>query len=235
VLNAKLWHANLYSSKVIWGTNLAGGPGTELSLTGNLGLSKYDYVAEYESICQIRPNWGIRFSFIPIEWRDNYTPSNFFFFGNAVFPAGFSTLTQWNRYIYSWDLTYDWYQAKHAISNIFAGYSLYDDKLSVSNSFQRRSRSNGFGLAYAGLGIQRVVTTVGQSTVSMNCKWSAQFLEGYFGWDGYAAGRIAVPFQFGRYGYVEAGWKWVVLERTYPTNADNTNLQGAIGAVGLIF
>ena len=56
---------------------------------------------------------------------------------------------------------YDWYKQKHAVSSIFAGYSLYDDKLEVSDVFQTRSRSRGFGLAYAGGSIDRVIRNLG--------------------------------------------------------------------------
>jgi hypothetical protein len=234
---ARLWYAKLNNSKIIWGTQPGGIPGTQLDLHNDLGLRIHEYVGEYEARCQVRCNWGMRFSFMPIAYRDNFTPSNFFFFGNAFYAPFTSTLTEWHRNIYRWDLIYDWYQRPHAVSSIFAGYALYDDKLTVSQFFTSRTRSRGFGLAYAGMSIDRVIRNLGCSgaTASMNCKWSVQFLEGYFGWDGYAAGRIAVPMNNGRFGYIEAGWRWIVLERDYPSNADKTNLDGLIGAVGLIF
>jgi hypothetical protein len=234
-INAKLWYATLNSSKIIWGTDGLAQPGTTLSLTDELGLSKHQYIAEYEARCQIRQNWGLRFSFMPLAYRENFWPKNFFFFGNALYTPGISTLTKWNRNIYRWDIVYDWFNQCHAVSSVFAGYALYDDKLCVSNNLWRRSRSQGFGLAFAGLSIEKALQEIGPATLSMNCKWSTQFLEGYFGWDGYAAGRITVPFDYGRFGYVEAGWRWIVLNREYPTNTDNTNLEGLIGAVGLIF
>ena len=128
-LDAKLWYARFNSNTVIFGTDLAGGPGTELDLNRDLGLRNNQYLAEYEGRCQIRPNWGIEFSFMPIQFRDNSTPQNGFFFGNAFYPAFVPILTQWDRFIYRWDVIYSWFQAPHAVSSIFAGYSLYDDKL----------------------------------------------------------------------------------------------------------
>jgi hypothetical protein len=235
-LDAKLWYARLNSSSVIFGTDLAGGAGTEVDMNEDLGLRRYEYVAEYESRCQIRPNWGVEFSFMPIQYRDNSTPQNWFFFGNALYAAYVPILTQWDRFIYRWDVIYNWFQAPHAVSGIFAGYSLYDDKLTVSNVIQSRSRSRGFGLAYAGASIERVIRDFcGGGTASLNCKWSVEFLEGYFGWDGYAAGRVAVPMQGGRFGYLEAGWRWIVLGRGYPTDTDKTSLDGFIGTVGVVF
>ncbi|HMK37161.1 MAG TPA: hypothetical protein VK463_18960 [Desulfomonilaceae bacterium] len=237
---ARLWYAKLNSSKIVWGTAPGGVSGTQLDLHNDLGLSNHEYIAEYEARCQIRCNWGLRFTFMPIEFRDNFTPTFPFFFGNILYLANINSLTEWHRNIYRWDLVYDWYQRAHAVSSIFAGYSLYDDKLTVGQPFVfpgSRTRSQGFGLAHAGISIERVIKNLNCSgaTASLNCKWSAQFLEGYFGWDGYAAGRIAVPMQSGRFGYVEAGWRWIVLERDYPSNADNTNLDGVTGTVGLIF
>ena len=227
--------ARFNSNTVIFGTDLAGGPGTELDLNRDLGLRNNQYLAEYEGRCQIRPNWGIEFSFMPIQFRDNSTPQNGFFFGNAFYPAFVPILTQWDRFIYRWDVIYSWFQAPHAVSSIFAGYSLYDDKLTVSDTIQSRSRSKGFGLAYAGMSIERVIKDFCGGTASCNCKASVQFLDGYFGWDGYAAGRLAVPMQGGRFGYLEAGWRWIVLERKYPTDADKISLDGATATVGLVF
>ncbi len=210
-LDAALWYAHLDGSSIIYGTDFLGLPGTELDLHNNLGLSAHQYIPEYSARCQLRPNWGIEFSFMPIRFRDNSTPVNPFFFGYALYPAFDPILTQWDRYIYRWDVIYNWFQACHAVSGIFAGYSLYDDKLTVSDDFQSRSRSTGFGLAYTGMSIERVIRNFCGGTASCNCRWSVQFLEGYFGWDGYCAGRLAVPMQKGRFGYIEAGWRWIVL------------------------
>jgi hypothetical protein len=243
-ISARLWYARLNSSTQIWGTNLIGGPGTELDLWKDLGLSKHQYIAEYEARCQFRPNWGLRFNFMPIAYRENYQQPYGFFFGNAFYPvyiAGptgpFPIVSRWNRNIYRWDLVYDWYQARHAVSSIFAGYSLYDDKLEVGDFFQTRSRSRGFGLAFAGGSIDRVIRNLGcgGAAASVHCKASAQFLEGFFGWDGMATGRISVPMDCGRFGYVEAGWRWMVLERSYPTDTDKSSLDGLTGSVGLVF
>ncbi len=234
-LDAALWYARLDGSSIIFGTDFIGLPGTELDLHNDLGLSAHQYIPEYQARCQLRPNWGIEFSFMPIQFRDNSTPMNPFFFGNALYPAFDPILTQWNRYIYRWDVIYNWFQACHAVSGIFAGYSLYDDNLTVSDDFQSRSRSTGFGLAYAGLSIERVIRNFCGGTASCNCRWSVQFLEGYFGWDGYAAGRLAVPMRQGRFGYIEAGWRWIVLQRDYPSNEDKTSLDGLIGKVGVVF
>jgi hypothetical protein len=234
-LDAKLWYAKLNCSTVLWGTNLAGGPGTELDLQRDLGLSKHRYIPEYEARYNLRCNWGIRFSFMPILYRDNSVPSGFFFFGNALYPAGLPIVAKWDRLIYRWDLVYDWFQAPHAVSSIFAGYALYDDKLAVSNVVFSRTRSRGFGLAFAGGSIDRAITNVGRGAVSVHCKASVQFLEGFFGWDGHAVGRFSVPMDCGRFGYLEAGWRWIVLERTYPTDKDKTSLDGLTGSVGLVF
>jgi len=233
--DVKLWHAKLNASTIVWGTNLIGGKGTELDLHDDLGLSKYNYIPEYEVRYNLRQNWGLRYSFMPINFRDNHVPTFTFFFGNAVYGAFVPILTIWDRYIHRWDLVYDWHQGKTATSSIFAGYSLYDEKLTVSNVFARRSRSLGFGLAFAGMSIEKVVTKIKRSTASMNCKWSLSFLEGFFGWDGYAAGRLSVPMECGRFGYMEVGWRWIVLERNYPTNANNTSLDGLTATAGLVF
>ena len=234
-LSAKLWRAKLNATTIKWGTNTIGGPGTELDFHNNLGFGKYKYIAEYEARYQIRPNWGIRFSFMPLRYRDNAYPPNGFFFGNTYYAPATNTLTKWDRNIYRWDLVYDWYQRCHATSSVFAGYALYDDKLTISNFYQSRTRSSGWGLVFAGLSWERVIRNLGASTASTQCKWSLQFCEGYFGYDGYAAARITVPMDCGRFGYMEVGWRWVVLNRDYPTNTDKTSMDGLAGAMGFVF
>ncbi|MEW6137339.1 MAG: hypothetical protein AB1733_03830 [Thermodesulfobacteriota bacterium] len=234
-LDARLWYAKLNASTMMWGTNLIGGEGTELDLHNNLGLRVHEYLPEYEIRCKVRDNWGIRYSFMPIRYRDNSVPSQGFYFGSTFYPAFTPILTIWDRYINRWDLVYDWYQAPHAVSSLFAGYRLYDEKLSISNFFQSRTRSSGFGLASVGISIERAIRPIQRATVSTKCEISIQFLEGYFGWDGYAAGRVAVPMECGRFGYLEAGWRWIVLQRDDPGNINKTSLDGLMGTVGLIF
>lgn len=236
-LSARLWYAKMNASTQLWGTQPGGIPGTELDLNRDLDLSRYQYIGEYEARCQIRPNWGIHFSFMPINYRDNTTPMNGFYWGYYAYAAGLPTLTKWDRYIYRWDLVYDWFHQKHAVSSVFAGYALYDDNLTISNINvnSTRSRSKQLNLAYAGASIERVIRDIGQATVSAECKWSVQFLDDYLGWDGQAVGRVYIPMNYGRYGYLEAGWRWIVLDRSYPANIDKTSLDGVTGAVGLIF
>ncbi len=236
-VSARLWYASLNSSTILWGPDFVGNEGTDLDLVQDLGLSKHQYIAEYEARCQFRCNWGLRFSFMPIAFKDNSTPSRDFFFGNAFFPAFVPIVARWHRYMYRWDLVYDWFQQKHAVSSIFAGYSLYDDKVEVSDVFQSRNRSRGFGLGFAGLSIERAVRNFGcgGATASTHCKASVQFLEGYFGWDPEAMCRISVPMDCGRFGYIGAGWRWIVLARSQPSDVDKTSLDGLIGTVGFVF
>lgn len=234
-INAKLWKAKLNASTIRWGTNTIGGKGTDLDLHDDLGLEKRKYIPEYEARCQIRPNWGIRYSFMPISYRANTWQPFGFFFGNTFFVPGLPTLTRWDRNINRWDLVYDWYQGSYSMSSVFAGYALYDDKLVISNSVVSRNRSSGWGLVNAGLSLEKAVRVLGSGVASCNCKWSLQFGEGYFGWDGQAQLRIAVPMDCGRFGYIEAGWRWMALERDYPINCDKISLDGLTGTIGLVF
>lgn len=233
--DAKLWWARMNSSTILWGTNLIGGEGTELDFHNNLGLREHEYIPEFEGQYNLRGNWGVRFAFMPIHYRDNSTPSEGFFFGNAFYPAFTPILTSWDRNIYRWDIVYNWHQAPHSVSSIFAGYKLYDDRLRISNFFESHTRSRGFGLASAGIIIERAIRPLKCATFSMKCQWSVDFLDGYFGWDGYGAWRIAVPMECGRFGYLEAGWRWIVLQRDDPGYVDKTSLDGLTGTVGLVF
>jgi hypothetical protein len=240
--SARIWYTTLHSSTALWGVVPGfGAPGTELDLHQNLGLRKHEYTPEYEGRCQIRKNWGIRFDFMPIRYKDNFVANTPFYFGNLLWPAGLSLLTEWERNIYRLELVYDWYQGPHAVSSVFAGYRLHSDKLRVSyppNAAigQSRTRSEDMHLATSGISFDRWITKLGGcATASTHCQASIQYLEGYVGWDAYAVGRIAVPMDRGRYGYLEAGWRWIVLEINRPSNIDKTNLDGAIAAAGIIF
>lgn len=239
-LEARIWYASLNSSTVQWGTIPGGFLSTELDLVNNLGLRRHEYVGEYVAQCQFRCNWAVRYTFLPIHYRDNFTNWTPFWYGNVLWPFG-QMLTQWDRNIHTWELVYSWFQAPHAVSSVFAGYRLVDDKLQVSYPLlagvgYSRIRSEDAHLATAGISVDKVITRLGGcATASMHCQWSAQFLESYFGWDGFAVGRISVPMNQGRFGYLEAGWKWLVLERSQPSNIDKTSLDGAIAAIGLVF
>ncbi|GEM_PF-272836 len=257
LLSAKVWYVKLGSSTQLWGTTFPfvapGLPGTELDLESDLGINKRFYVPEYEARFQIRPHWGIRYQFMPIEQEQTtYVRIGLFplgpldtwgfFFGNIWFPSGALIHTRWHRFTHRWDLVYDWFQAPNAVSSVFAGYTLYDDFLSVSSwqgvpNPRGSQRSRLFGLAFAGMSMDRIIRDFGYSgaTASCHCKFGLQFLEGYFGWDGSATGRMTVPMNCGRYGFLEAGWRWIVLGRDQITDKDKVSLDGFMAAAGLVF
>ncbi|MBI5571702.1 MAG: hypothetical protein HY914_17300 [Desulfomonile tiedjei] len=238
-LDAKLWYATLNASTVLWGTIPGGFVATELNLHDDLGLSKQQYIPEFEGRFQLRCNWGVRMSYMPIQYKDTTRTTLPFYFGNLIYAAFVPIETEWNRNIWRAELIYDWFQAPHAVASIFCGYSLYDDKLTVRQPllFQSRTRSQGFGLVRSGAMLDRVISKVGcgGAVASVHCEGALHYLEGYVGYDVYGTGRVSVPMGCGRFGYLEAGWRFMVLERSYPTNVDRTNMDGVIGAVGLVF
>jgi hypothetical protein len=238
---AMAWYAKLNSSTVQWGAIPGGWLGQELDLHNDLGLRKNEYIPEFSGRCQIKCNWGLRYNFMPIHRRDNFFNTKPFFFGNLIWAAGLGLLTEWDRNIHNWELVYDWFQAPHAVSSVFAGFRYVDDKLRLSYPplapfGVSRTRSQTIHLATAGGSIDRVISRVGGcATASIHCRGAIQFLEGYVGWDATGMGRVTVPMCQGRYGYLEAGWKWMVLECGHQSNQDKTSLDGAIAAAGLIF
>jgi hypothetical protein len=179
---------------------------------------------------------------MPISYDDRSivetADGNGFIFGAQTFNEGDPILAKWDRKIHSFDLVYSWFNTSWAQSSIYAGYHLYDDRLEVSSETGTAAvRSKGFGLASAGLGIDKVISIVGTGggTASIHCKWTAQFLEDYFGWDGEAMMRLSVPMNCGRWGFLEAGWRWMRLEKGKPTDTDKVGLHGIMISAGVIF
>ena len=234
-VRAQVWYPTLYRSEVIWGTNGIGGAGTELDLKEDLQLGPNQYLGVYEGRCQIRSNWGLRFTFSPINYRTNTNPQRIFWFGNWNFAAFTNTLTVWDRFIYRGELVYDWFHKPNAVSSLFAGYVMYDDKLTISQNNFSRSRSKTLGYYTAGASIERVIRDIGSATVSTECRWSAVFDYDHFGWDGLWVGRVYMPMNCGRYGYLEGGYRWVALDTSQPTNTEKLQLAGPTAGIGLIF
>jgi len=252
IVSAKVWHAKLNGTTTLWGANTIGGAGTELDFRDNLDFDKYKCIPEYEASYHMRPNWACRYSFMRFEYKatrsaENGHPLNAFW-GNANFfalvPGGGVVESQWDRIINRWELVYDWFQARHAISSVFAGYALYDDRKVLlqraapfpAPAVYARTRSVNMHLAHVGVSIERIIRDIGGcGTVSLNCKWSLQFLEGWFGWDGQAVARASVPMNCGRFGFMEVGWRWIVLDYDRPTDKDKISMDGLTAAAGLVF
>jgi hypothetical protein len=236
------------SSTVLWGTNLIGGPGQEVDMSRDLHIGPRWKIPEFEATFKIRENWACRYTFMPISYTavvgpDINHPLNFFF-GNINFHnLGAAFRTDWDRKVHKWSLVYDWFQAPWAVSSLFAGYALYNDKLQITQlvapdppfALWSRTRSRDMHLANAGISLDKVMRDVGGGTASLHCTWSMQFLEGWLGWDGQAVLRMAVPMNCGRFGYFESGWRWNQLSRDQPTDRDKVGFDGWTGSVGLIF
>jgi len=245
-----LWRAGLNGSTSLWGGNFIGGAGTEVDLKDDLDLGRYGWFPEYEASFHMRPNWSFRYSYMRIQYKATRGPDvgNLLniFWGNANFFAlGAGVVeSEWDRIINRWELVYNWFQARHAVASVFAGYSLYDDRKFLlqravpfpAPAMYARTRSVNMHLAHAGLSLERIIRDMGgNGTVSLNCRWSLQFLEGYFGWDGVATARVSVPMNCGRYGYLEAGWRWIVLDYDRPADKDKISMDGLTGSIGLVF
>lgn len=238
-LSGRLWHTTLNSSTILWGTNTMGAAGTELDLHDDLKLDKHKWLAEWEGRYQLKCKWAMRYSFMLVQYGATQIldPTEGFYFGNQFYSPGVEVTTRWDRLIHRFELVYDWFNSKHAVSSFFMGYNLYDDKLRLISPTlnNHRTRARGFGLASAGMSLDRVVALVGGSMASVHCRWSMQFLQGYLGWDGSAMGRISIPMGAGRFGYLETGWRWMVLKRREPINMDETSLDGIMISSGMVF
>lgn len=240
-LKARVWYATLDSSNVKWGTQLGVGlPANDVDLHEDLDLGRHAWLSEYEASYQLRGNWAMSYTFMPINFEaTSYVeePGGGIWWGYNYYPNFTLIKSRWQRNINRWTLSYAWYQQRHAVSKVFAGYSLYDDRLELGMPPNiQRVRSVTYGLATAGASIDKVIGGLGAGGIaSVHCKWSVQFLEGYFGWDGEAMGRVSIPMNCGRFGYMEAGWRWIVLKRDNPAYADETSLDGLMGSIGLIF
>lgn len=204
----------------------------------HLGLPKsgnpvWSVMAHY----QLRPRWGIRYSFSPIALEATHSPSSAFYLKRTSFAAHSQVFSKWERWEHRAGLVFDVSRRTGGVTSVFAEWLYIQDKLFVRDSLGTNSVTldDDKSLALVGLEFHKCLKNYRGSTLALSAKGGVAFLDNSVGYDAEAALSYLIPVKRGRFGYLKGGYRYATLKKEKDVERFNTTMDGAFVEVGFLF
>jgi hypothetical protein len=240
VISPKVWFARIQGQarKGVEGSLGATFTATNVDFDDHLGFKKNGNVLwSIEALYQLRPRWGIRYSFMPLTMEATAIPATGFTFGGATFASGTMVHSKWDRYENRAGIVFNLSHTPSSEASVFADWLNIQDRLQIS--------SVGLGapvvmddtknMAVLGLEFARCLKNYRGNTLALDGKGGIAFLGDGIGYEARAALSYLIPIKTGRFGFVKAGYQYQQLKKDRPGRMFETTMDGPFLEMGLLF
>ncbi len=235
---------NLQNNNV-WGWG-AGWFNTNPNFTDSLQLPAYQTLPAVDVRYQFRPRWSLRFWALGTELKGGGWPQDTFYFGfqgggwtPQLFNWGNPITSRWQHGYYQVGLMYDAIRTCNTMLSVYGGWAHTDDRIDVGCSWcgwQSSTLSKSTDNVSVGLELQKcVVTTSTGGTFSLDNRAAAMFMDNSTGWDVQLGGRYTIPMNYGRWGYLKGGYRYINNNKNQNDYALNYTIDGGFAELGFIF
>ncbi|HMK37600.1 MAG TPA: hypothetical protein VK463_21185 [Desulfomonilaceae bacterium] len=209
-----------------------------VSFDDHLGFKKTGNVIwSIEAMYQLRPKWGIRYSFTPLSMEATATPISGFTFGGQTFATGTSLHSKWDRFEHRAGMVFTVSRTPASQTSVFADWMNIQDKLSVSSIGLTApvTMQDTKNVAVLGLEFDRCLKNYKGNTLSLNGKGGIAFLSDSIGYEAQASLSYLIPIKTGRFGFVKAGYQYEHLKKEKTTRMFGTTVDGPFVQLGFLF
>ncbi len=214
-------------------------PGTSVNFNDNLGFGQNATVIwGIDAKYQLRPRFGLRYSFSPIKVDSTYTTPASFTFANQLFAAGSLIQSKWERFEHRAGVTFNLTNSTSSRASIFAEWMYLQDKLSIGSGVGAITPvvwDATRNLAVVGVEFDKCLKNIRGNSLNLSCKADVMFLNDCFGFDAETALNYMIPIKTGRFGFVKGGYRYSFFEKDNNRNMFNTSIGGAFVQVGFLF
>lgn len=212
---------------------------TDIDLNDDLGIPKHKTLLEYHSRCQIRPNWAIYYSIMPIALEGNKTITRPIAYGIWLYPAGTHINTKWNYTYQRVALAYQPINTCNARLAVYGGWLFDEQWLHLKSGVCGGRGSTIYRTRHqvvSGIDFQRCIrTNCNGSTLSSDIRFGISYLDNTLGIDVQAGLQFSVPMNSGRYGFARGGYRWLNFDENRVDLRMEVNMAGGFVEAGLIF
>jgi hypothetical protein len=214
----------------------------EVDFNDDLQLPAHQVLAQFTAKYQFRPQWAIRYSILGLDLKGggwNWNNWNQFYFGNQFFGGTNNINSEWQHLYQRVGVLYDAIRTCNSAVSIFTDWVHADDKITVGCGFcgwGASTLSKGTDAAIVGLEIERCMSTAWNGgTFSCDYKAGVIFLDDVEGVDAQAGCKYSIPMNYGRWGFVKGGYRYVELKKTQQDYLLKHALEGGFMELGVIF
>jgi len=222
------------------GTDVLGGTAASMiNFEDHLGFPKSGKpIWSLEAFYQLRPRWGIRYSFTPIVMEASGTPKTAFTFMNQSFAALTPINSKWERYEHRAGLVFNISHTTNSMTSFFADWMYVQDKLRVgatAGAVSSVTWDSNKSLAVAGLEFEKCLKNYRGNTLALNFKGGLAFMSNSFGYEGELGLNYMIPIKTGRFGFVKGGYRFANLKTERRASMFDTTMDGAFIQIGFLF
>jgi hypothetical protein len=191
-----------------------------------------------EAMYQLRPRWGLRYSFMPINLEAVGTAKTAFNFGGQTFASGTQLSSKWDRVQHRAGFFFNVNRTLSSQTSLFADWLYVQDKLTVGGA-------SGIGtsvtwddtknLAIVGLEFDKCLKNYHGNTLAFNGKGGVAFFSDTVGYEAEAALSYLIPIKTGRFGFIKGGYSYANLKKEKSHDLFSTVIDGPFVQVGFLF
>jgi hypothetical protein len=204
----------------------------------HLGLSRSGHMRwSIEAMYQLRPRWGIRYSFTPLSVSATTFPKSAFSFAGQTFASGTQIQSRWDRAEHRAGLVFNINRTTGSQTNLFADWLNVSDRLSVSSAGLTAPAKwdDTKNLAMLGLEFDKCLRNYQGNTLAISGKGGIAFLSDTIGYEAEAALSYLIPIRTGRFGFVKGGYHYASFKKDKGNEMLRTTVDGPFLQMGFLF
>ncbi|HMK35521.1 MAG TPA: TonB-dependent receptor [Desulfomonilaceae bacterium] len=211
----------------------------DVDINGDMKLPDHAILPSFSAMYRFRPQWGVRYSIMPLALESSGSTTSNFVFGNTNVTPGQSSRVKWERLYQRIGLVYDPIRTYTSRVTVFGDYVRIDDKLSAMQVgfTQGDTMNNDLNMAMAGMEIERCLkTTKTCNTLSWQCRAGVAFLDEAVGSDLSTGVKYSIPLNNGRWGFISGGYRYLTYKKKYSdARMFDTAMEGGYLQMGFVF
>lgn len=214
-------------------------PGSSVNFHDNLGFGQNSTaIWGFEAKYQLRPRFGLRYSFMPMKMESKYTSPASFTFANQLFAAGTLIESKWERFEHRAGVTFNLTSNVSSRTSLFAEWMYLQDKLQIGSGVGAISPivwDRTRNLAVVGAEFDKCLKNFHGNSLNLSCKADVIFLNNCFGFDAETALNYMIPIKTGRFGFVKGGYRYSYFQKDNNKDLFETTIGGPFVQIGFLF
>ena len=183
----------------------------DVDLNSDMGLADHGVMNSFMAHYMFRPNWGLRYSVMPMWMMGSGPAGKSFVFGNTSYNAGQDVNIEWERLEQRLGLIYDVVDNKSSKISVFGDYVRVNDRIKVMQmqaGMGMNAMDNDLNMGMAGIEFEKCLkNTSAGATLSLKCIAGAAFGDDAFGAEAETALKYSIPMNNGRLGFLKGGYR----------------------------
>ena len=207
----------------------------------HLGFKGSSALWSIEASYQLRPSWGLRYSFSPMTLKSSASAVSSFNFGGQTFATGSQVRSRWERFQHRAGFVYNLSYTTNSLTSFYADWLHIEDKLVVGAGTAGAGVTSPVvwndskNIAVLGLEFNKCLRNYRGNTLALECKGGIAFLDDSLGYEAEAGLSYLIPIKTGRFGFVKGGYQYIHLKKEKSLETFSTSMDGAFLKIGFLF